>query len=140
MRDELTGLASHQFVVEQLPAVYRECCKKGIPLTLCMIDIDGFRQFNSRVGMGVGDKVLIETGVRLRRIVRDSDIVGRYAGDEFLLVLPGATAIAAEGLAERIKKNFKSEEWKMIDGDFDLQLCIGISQINCDQMAEARIT
>ena len=136
MRDELTGLASHRFMLEQLPTVYRECCKKGIPVTLCMIDIDGFRQFNSRLGMGVGDKVLIETGRRLSGLVRKSDIVGRYAGDEFLLVLPGSTASSTEALAKRIKENFESEKWEMIEENFHVPLCIGVSQINCDESAD----
>ena len=113
-RDELTGLASHRYVLEKLPGLYPECCKQGIPLTLCLIDIDEFRAFNPREGLGVGDLLLIEVGRRLRRIVRTNDIVGRYGGDEFLLVLPGVNHKAAEGLAERIKKNFQEEKWQMV--------------------------
>jgi len=135
-RDELTGLASHRLVLEKLPDLHAECCKQGIPITLCLIDIDNFRQFNSRQGLNIGDLLLIEVGRRLRRIVRTNDIVGRYGGDEFLLVLPGANRKAAEGLAQRIKQNFEQEEWQMVDAQINPPLCIGIIEIDRDETAD----
>jgi diguanylate cyclase (GGDEF)-like protein len=132
-RDELTGLASHRFVLEQLPILNQECCKKGIPLTLCLIDIDDFRKFNTRQGLSIGDLLLIEVSRRLRRIVRINDIVGRYGGDEFLLVLPGADQKAAQGLAERIKDNFRQEKWTMVREQLDLPFCIGIAEVDWDE-------
>ncbi len=135
IRDELTGLASHHFVLERLPVLNNECCHQGIPLSLCLIDIDGFKKFNLRQGLSIGDLLLIEAGRRLRRIVRTNDIVGRYGGDEFLLVLPGADKQAALGLAERIKNNFQQEKWKLGHEQLELPLCAGIAEVNQDENA-----
>ncbi len=136
-RDELTGLASHRFVLERLPHLHTECCKQGIPLTLCLIDIDGFRQFNTREGLSIGDLLLIEVGRRLRRVVRNNDVVGRYGGDEFLLILPGASKKVAEVLANRIRENFEQEPWQMVNKDLKLALCIGIAEVDREETADS---
>jgi diguanylate cyclase (GGDEF)-like protein/putative nucleotidyltransferase with HDIG domain len=135
-RDELTGLASHRFVLEKLPTLHSECSRKNIPLTICLIDIDGFRKLNHRKGVGMGDLILIEAGRRLRRIVRTNDLVARYGSDEFILVLPGATHVAAEKLSDRIKKSFEQENWQLADEQIRLPLCIGIVAIDNDETAD----
>jgi len=136
-RDELTGLASHRFILEKLPVLHTQCRNQGIPLTLCLIDIDEFRKFNNQQGFNVGDQLLVEVGRRLRRIVRANDIVGRYGGDEFLLVLPGADQKAVAVLAERIKTNFLEEKWQMVSDHLQLPLCIGITEVDNEENADS---
>jgi diguanylate cyclase (GGDEF)-like protein/putative nucleotidyltransferase with HDIG domain len=132
-RDELTGLASHRFLLEKLSAIHKECCLKNRPLSLCLIDIDDFREHNNREGLNTGDKLLIEAAHRLKNIVRTNDIVGRYGADEFILVLPGATKSAAEKLSQRIMQNFEQEKWQIDHNQIKLSLCIGIAEINQEE-------
>jgi diguanylate cyclase (GGDEF)-like protein/putative nucleotidyltransferase with HDIG domain len=134
-RDELTGLASHRFLLEKLSTIHRECCLKNRPLSLCLIDIDDFREHNHREGLNIGDKLLVETARRLKNIVRTNDIVGRYGADEFILILPGATNAAAEKLAERIMQNFGEEKWEIDHNQIKLSLCIGIAEVSQDESA-----
>jgi diguanylate cyclase (GGDEF)-like protein/putative nucleotidyltransferase with HDIG domain len=132
-RDELTGLASHHYVLETLPGLYDQCYRQGKPLTLCLIDIEGFRQFNTRQGISAGDLLLIEIGRRLRQIVRTRDIVGRYGNDEFLLVLPGADQKSTHGLMERILKNFQKKKWPTVAENLDVHMCVGVVEVNREE-------
>jgi diguanylate cyclase (GGDEF)-like protein/putative nucleotidyltransferase with HDIG domain len=132
-RDDLTGLASHRYVLGKLPRLHMECCKKGIPLSLCLIDIDGFGKINDRRGLSAGDSLLIESAQRLRHIVRADDIVCRYGADEFLLVLPGADQASASGLSERIKSEFANSYFNIADEKVKLALCIGVVEIDSNE-------
>ena len=136
-RDDLTGLVSHRYVLGKLPLLHLECCKKGMPLSLCLIDIDGFRKINDRRGLSVGDLLLIEVGRRLRQIVRSNDIVSRYGADEFLLVLPGADEDSANRLCRRIKKKFTDPCVEIGDERVKLGLCTGVAEIDSDECANS---
>ncbi len=131
--DKLTNLVSHRFVVEKLPEIYTRCRKKAIPLSLCLIDVDSFRQFNDRNGLDLGDLALIEVGKRLRQLTRREDIIARYGGDEFLLVLPGANEQASRKLANRIIEDFRKRPWKIAGQSISIELCIGVVEIDIDE-------
>lgn len=136
-RDELTGLVSHHYILEKLPGMYQECYRQGKPLTLCLIDIEGFREFNVRQGLSAGDMLLIEVGRRLRQIVRTKDMVGRYGNDEFLLLLPGADGKSTIGLSQRILKNIMGAKWPTVDESLKLRLCIGIVEVNREESSDS---
>ena len=83
--DRLTGLSNRLAFQEAL-----ECLTKGSqPFAIIMIDLDGFKAINDRLGHEAGDAVLVEVGKRLRRILRANDVVARLGGDEFAVLLPG---------------------------------------------------
>ncbi len=130
--DELTGLASHRYVIEKLPELYRQCRKEGLPLSLCLIDLEGFREFNTQEGLSAGDLVLIEVAKRLQQMVRRGDIVGRYGGDEFLVLLPGADKDATSKLAGRIIENFRTHICHIANQKFALNVCVGIVEIEIE--------
>ncbi len=131
--DKLTNLASHRFVMQKIPEIYAQCRKQAMPLSMCLIDVDNFREFNDRNGLDLGDLALIEIGKRLRHITRREDIIARYGGDEFLLVLPGANKEDSYKLSQRIIEDFRNNPWKIAAQSIKIELCIGVLEINTDE-------
>ena len=86
--DRLTGLRSHRSLHEELAKEVERSLRYGRPVTLMMMDIDGFRLFNDTYGYQEGDRVLKQVAKVLERESRSNDIVGRYGGDEFMAILP----------------------------------------------------
>ena len=101
--DDLTGLYNRVYVREQLEQSLDAQRRYSDPLSVVLIDVDHFKAINDTHGHAVGDEVLRETAVRIRRELRESDTVGRYGGEEFLVVLPRTCADAATRAAEKIR-------------------------------------
>ena len=88
MRDQLTALFNRHYLAETLPREIHRAQRDKIPLSVAMLDIDHFKQFNDTYGHDAGDMVLKELGAFLRASVRAGDIACRYGGEELLLILP----------------------------------------------------
>jgi two-component system cell cycle response regulator len=101
--DDLTGLSNRRYFFERLGQELRRSQRYGRPLSLVMLDIDRFKDYNDRYGHLAGDEVLRRVGEVLRRHSRDVDVPARYGGDEFGLILPETDAGAAARQAERIR-------------------------------------
>ncbi len=101
--DELTGLLNRRAVMERAQSLLALCGRQGSPISLLMIDIDHFKSINDRYGHAAGDQVLREVGTTLRENLRDSDLLGRIGGEEFLAVLPDTGAEGAMTLAECLR-------------------------------------
>jgi diguanylate cyclase (GGDEF)-like protein len=101
--DPLTGLANRRGGEKSIASEISRAERERKPLSCILLDIDRFKQVNDTLGHQVGDQVLRELSAMLRRAVRAYDIVARWGGEEFLLVLPGADLQAARLLAERIR-------------------------------------
>lgn len=95
-QDVLTGLHNRRYFDELLEHEAAVARRHGTPLTLVMIDIDHFKRFNDREGHEAGDAVLIGVGRVLTHHFRDADVVCRLGGEEFVIIMPGATAAIAE--------------------------------------------
>lgn len=108
IKDPLTGLFNRRYLEETLEREMHRAKRNNSPLSLVMLDIDHFKQFNDRYGHPAGDLLLKEFGNNLRAHVRGQDIACRYGGEEFILVLPDATAAQAHERAETIRQSLVS--------------------------------
>jgi diguanylate cyclase (GGDEF)-like protein/PAS domain S-box-containing protein len=107
VRDPLTGLYNRYYLQETMPRECRQAQRRRTPFSVAMLDIDNFKQFNDLHGHQAGDKVLKELGKLLLVTVRTSDIVCRYGGEEFLLVLFDAELPVALTSLNRICQEIK---------------------------------
>ncbi|GAB4389955.1 MAG: hypothetical protein Kow0025_18710 [Thermodesulfovibrionales bacterium] len=101
--DDLTGLYNRRFFNIRLAEEFNMGVRHGLPISCVMFDIDGFKEINDTMGHEEGDRVLKQFADCLRKSVRISDVVARYAGDEFFLLLPVTDVRGALREAERIK-------------------------------------
>ncbi|MBV9844152.1 MAG: GGDEF domain-containing protein [Kutzneria sp.] len=99
MQDPLTGLPNRRALDERLEALVAAPAER--PLSVALIDLDGFKGVNDRASHAEGDDVLRVVASTLRRAVRGDDMVARYGGDEFVVLLPGASLSAAEAALRR---------------------------------------
>ena len=88
LHDQLTGLPNRQLFTDRLDQAVRRAKRLGLYVTLIYVDLDHFKGLNDTHGHAHGDRVLVETALRLRACVRDSDTVARLGGDEFVIILP----------------------------------------------------
>ena len=102
--DALTGLLNRHRLSDVLSMVALRAVQRGEPYAVAMIDVDDFKAINDTRGHATGDAVLTEVALRLTQAVRQEDIVARYGGDEFVIVMPGATRASEAGLLERLAR------------------------------------
>ncbi len=102
--DALTGVWNRATILEILESELKRAKVSGGRLAVIMADLDHFKKVNDTHGHPAGDVVLRECAARMKSAVRPADAVGRYGGEEFLVVLPGATAEAAAKTAERVRR------------------------------------
>ncbi|MEX0716115.1 MAG: GGDEF domain-containing protein [Planctomycetaceae bacterium] len=103
VRDPLTGLFNRRYLEEVLEQEARRAARQQAPLGVIMLDIDRFKQFNDTHGHAAGDELLREVGQLLREHLRQTDIACRFGGEEFTLILPGASLDVLRRRAERIR-------------------------------------
>ena len=100
--DSLTGVFNHGYFLKKLGQQASESVASGMPLSLIMLDIDFFKQYNDTYGHLVGDRILRTLCTAIRHHIKQTDSVGRWGGEEFIISLPGATGEQATQVAERI--------------------------------------
>jgi len=118
--DGLTGLWNHMVIVERLGHEINRSLREGTPLSVVLIDIDHFKKVNDNFGHLAGDLVLKEISAIFMRSLRPYDCVGRYGGEEFLLILPKCEIESALLRAEQMRQAVESAS--MMDGETMLQV------------------
>ncbi len=113
--DPLTGTANRKSLCEGAERLLNRCRHEGAPCSLVMFDLDHFKEVNDHHGHQIGDRVLTAFADAVKASLRPNDLFGRYGGEEFILVLPGATMTTAHVIADRIRRLF-SEDNRFIDG------------------------
>jgi diguanylate cyclase (GGDEF)-like protein/putative nucleotidyltransferase with HDIG domain len=106
--DGLTGVKTHRFFMEELDREWRRSTRFGRHFSIIMMDLDGFKQVNDRHGHLEGDRVLAAVAALLEARSRQTNVVARYGGDEFAILIPEAHADQAETLAERLRASLEA--------------------------------
>jgi eukaryotic-like serine/threonine-protein kinase len=125
--DGVTGLYNRRHFMEAAEAAFAHAQRLGQPFAALMIDVDNFKQINDVHGHIAGDQVLAELAEACREHVRPEDIVGRYGGDEFIIMVPGITTLRAVQLAEQLTHPVSGAIGRD-GGPLDYSVSVGISE------------
>jgi two-component system, cell cycle response regulator len=102
IHDPLTGLYNRRYAVPRLAAIAERAREEGTQFAVMVMDLDRFKQVNDLYGHAAGDQVLVEVGRRLTANLRESDVLARIGGEEFLAILPRCCMATARNVAERL--------------------------------------
>jgi diguanylate cyclase (GGDEF)-like protein len=126
-QDALTGVSSRTSLLDALEGAIGRSTKTGQPLCIIMADLDHFKNINDSYGHMVGDKVLAEVGARIRAALREFDIVGRYGGEEFVIMLENTSRHTALQVAERIRQRIASQPINTGSHRLDITISQGLA-------------
>ncbi len=129
-KDGLTKLYNRRYFNEAVESEISKVKRYGSAMSMAMIDLDHFKTVNDRYGHLAGDKVLSKTAGILSDLVRECDIVCRYGGEEFGLILPKTYSNDAFLLGERIRKSIEAHTYEYDKNDIGITVSIGISSYN----------
>lgn len=131
--DGLTGAHNRSYFDETFRNEFLLSSQRGLPLSLAMIDIDNYKTFNDTHGHIVGDGVLVTVAKAVMDQIRQTDILCRYGGDEFSLILPGTTLSAARSILTRVKESIAAIDFKPDGGNaIHITVSIGLA-VNMDK-------
>lgn len=125
--DGLTGLWNHRIIVQRLRGEVERSRRDGTPLSVILADLDYFKKINDTFGHAAGDMVLKEASTILQSLVRSYDWVGRYGGEEFLLVLPGSDLKGAAVRAEQMRKAIEKEQIRSGNDTISVSASFGVA-------------
>ena len=128
MHDSLTKLYNRMAILDMLDREMSRFVRDGAPLSLIMVDLDHFKPINDTHGHPVGDAVLREVARRMQKVIRSADAVGRYGGEEFLVVSPGSNLAGVQKQAERIRQSVAEEPVRAGDLLLPVTVSLGVAQ------------
>ena len=126
LTDRLTGLPNYAFLADSLPRELRRADRYDHDVSVLLLDIDHFKRFNDRYGHAHGNRLLSRLGGVLLACARASDLPCRFGGEEFVIIVPGPPAEAAEA-AERIRNEVAGSEMRVGDEMVSVTVSIGIA-------------
>lgn len=129
-RDSLTGLLKHSLIKQEVAKEMARCRRDGHLSSVVMLDLDHFKQVNDTWGHRYGDIVIRTLANLLRNRLRETDMIGRYGGEEFLVVLPQCSVQAAADLIRGIGESFAELVFSAGAGSFQVTLSAGVAAIN----------
>jgi diguanylate cyclase (GGDEF)-like protein len=133
-RDPLTGLNNRRLLMDRLAEEEQRAKRTGQPLCLMMMDLDKFKRVNDTYGHHAGDKVLQRFAKIARAAIRATDVIGRYGGEEFVVVLPNTSAEKGLEVAERLRKQVEEDVILLGDGqEISATVSIGFAEMTASE-------
>jgi diguanylate cyclase (GGDEF)-like protein len=123
--DELTGLHNRRFFFPEADAAVAHALRHRLPLCLLIADLDHFKKVNDAHGHAAGDRVLKSVAHVLRAETREGDVLARFGGEEFVMLLPNTTTTGARSLAERIRLRVQDLRWSLGEEPVRVTISIG---------------
>jgi diguanylate cyclase (GGDEF)-like protein len=133
--DELTGLLNRRYIMKSLNEEIARAQRTGVACSVAIIDLDFFKRINDQFGHPVGDEALRTFAVTLFANIRTIDKLGRYGGEEFLLILPGITKDQAVRTLDRLRSIVSEVDWAAISGMMNLTMSAGICAVRQEDSA-----
>jgi diguanylate cyclase (GGDEF)-like protein len=130
--DSLTGLFNHASILEHLEREVARAVRDGEPLGVLLADLDNFKAVNDSYGHLCGDDVLRDTAQRLSAAVRGYDLVGRYGGEEFLILFPGWDFQLAPGRVDDVLNAVRSVPFEIEEGEISITCSVGVAMFRPD--------
>lgn len=130
--DPLTGLLNRRELFTRGEQEMQRTRAAGQPFTAIMFDIDRFKDVNDVYGHAIGDQALIHVARSVRQSLREGELIGRYGGDEFVILLPGSPSGQAEQIAERLRAMLVQKALIVSDQAVSLTLSLGIAEYRAD--------
>jgi two-component system cell cycle response regulator len=124
--DSLTGLNNRRYFETHFAALVESAADRGRPLSMMILDIDHFKCVNDTYGHDSGDKVLKAFAERVRRVVRNADVLCRLGGEEFVVVMPDTTLMIAEKIAERVRVAVEKDRFPTADEGREIVVTVSI--------------
>jgi diguanylate cyclase (GGDEF)-like protein len=131
--DALTFIPNRRKIIVELQEEVIRSNRYGTPLSISILDIDHFKMVNDTYGHTTGDETLRSVVARLREHIRQPDTIGRYGGEEFLIVLPSSEAKAAAEQASRLCKDIRNTKIEANDHVLSVTVSVGIAQFRIGQ-------
>jgi len=125
--DSLTGTATRRYAAERIDEEVTRARAHQLSLTYMMIDIDDFKTVNDMYGHLVGDFILCEVARRIRQEIREVDMIGRYGGEEFMVLAPQTGREGAQILAERMRRRVAEEAVRAYDETVQVSISVGVA-------------
>jgi len=127
VRDELTGCFNRRYIMETLQREISRAQRSGGGFSICLLDLDHFKSVNDTHGHAAGDAVLKRFAAVAAQALRDVDLLGRYGGEEFLVVLPGADSRGGVVCGERIRAGLERCEWSELGPNHKVTVTAGVA-------------
>lgn len=131
LTDSLTGINNRRFFDQRIGEEVARSVRSLEPIACLFLDIDHFKELNDTFGHPVGDKVLREVAALIRVQLRNSDVLGRYGGEEFAVLLPNTSGLSALEIAQRIRESIADNDFKLPDanqhGITNVSISIGVA-------------
>jgi diguanylate cyclase (GGDEF)-like protein len=136
VRDPLTGLLNRRIMETVLNREFKRAKRYGSPLSLAFLDLDYFKIVNDRHGHECGDALLKYVAGQLVGITRDSDVVARYGGDEFVIILPGTPSQEACKLLQRLQQHFQDKPMRYEGRVIPVSISFGVASMTDQKVAD----